>query len=469
MKEVTIEYLIRFKDLFKNLPSIILSLEKQIGLSKKQRSSNEDVFQYFENYKMSSELGQSIVRGSVLAPGQGPYDLSSPSRRIKYTLEGNVFIDPRISVAGLNAHKNHPTLFISGAPEVIVGPSAKKLLPNAQNLAPINTMSLDQPQIDPMFILARDHAEKMIRRIETLSRKPVTCLILGSQKDAENTCVYSQLATQKHQTKQNSKITKSTTKDLSATTTTVYSLNASAHCFPEITSATISELYQIYTETLGHKNEMKEPDPLPLLIQCSDGLGRAPKIAYAYDVFINFDEYFKSNDLSETIRTLKCAFSELRQSRSPVALSHTKDLEQALYLAFALKMISIEIQCAQQILDFTKKYGDSPDFSALKQGIITTLCALQKLDSYQERFADISMRLAQQPQLTTHHQMAFLAPVRGMPNHYSLLNTLRNAFDIGRTVEKATLKILLNTDTYQLVNDEENDDDDDDETLTLST
>ncbi len=192
-----------------------------------------------------------------------------------------------------------------------------------------------------------------------------------------------------------------------------------------------------------HKYEPDEPNPHPLLIQGD----KADKIAFGFQLFHKFEDYFKSSLRYETKDTLVEAFNSFRRSRSATALSDVKDLTQSFYIAFILKLIDLEMKCYSQLEDYVCQKISEPKFRNCGKQILTIISDLksrEKNPTYNEKLKYLERVLDTITLLSTRLDYSFLPNVADKIlsiEHYEYLKTLRVVFKTRIHIEDKVLEV----------------------------
>lgn len=350
-KEITIEDVKHFNarvDIMRQFKATVI---KTIGFIKDSTNSQSRLKHSFFDEDLRAKLAGTDV----------PINLSTKQNKKKtlININGHIFfVDPEVHIRGLNQHVANPNLFLTFGPYTLHAKLAQAIAKNSSTIVSDMERPVEfQSQENIQTTMGWHHLSSIIERIKNLTAKvnikadeeiiseEVTILVLDDKDKTQNknVSIYEEywIRDKNYSDETNIELYRAT--NINA----LYYIHAKDGHIP-FTRKGIEQLYQIYESTLGSNK--------PLLIHDDHGQDYACRIAFAFELLRNYQDVFQSDDSTHTEaeKLVTLIFERLRESRSPVALANTKDLERAIELAFALRAVQLESQCLAQLEDFSK-------------------------------------------------------------------------------------------------------------------
>lgn len=418
---------------------IIRALKKKIGINER-----------------TDRLATTIVREEPNTELEGSYEIASvgePSTLIPFrNIHGSAYIRTSFVSEGVNQHLDNDYLFISLAPENVHTTIASQF-----KQRPLFEEEADEVVSEAAIAVGEIQARDTFASIRNKHpEKNITVLVLGNPDINENISVYRNFCDNAESLDNDGLINKYVLGDRSAKTKGLQTLvpeditvtlcylpvvNSETERFIGLSSCTLETLYQIYRDTIASEN--------PLLIHCDNGLDRAAKIAFAFEILRNYDQIFNSTEIPAIAANLNSCFDRLRRSRSPHLLSNAIDLSQAFQLALALKAVDLQFQCKTKLNEVIEQNQNNTEFTSTKLALESLLEELKTLPNDEARARNLQAKFYMVPELSTHFNLKSLplinSKLRSNPEYYELLKDLKEILTSKIVVEQKVF-IACNTE-----------------------
>lgn len=312
----------------RNISDINKDLSKLNQLTKIQK----DFLNIAKAYIHVDPEDTNFLKPSYMQHAEQPTMLGVPYERTTYSYSVTPLInintyeyvrDTKVDIPGVNRHLDNEYLYLSVVPGAIHShltiPALEKN-ENSDKLAPTTPGSIN--------------AKSIITRINDLHLNTrTTFIVLGNKSKRENIDDYVNFLKKDSNFNEVSNIEKFTVNIQTSREIDLYYINA-YDAKMELTSEGVDILYSLYNNTIATKN--------PLLIHCQQGLDRTGKLAFAYELFRNYNVIFKSPTSIDVGIKLQEAHERLCRSRSIKTLGNIRDFEQAIILGMNFKACALE-------------------------------------------------------------------------------------------------------------------------------
>lgn len=193
----------------------------------------------------------------------------------------------------------------------------------------------------------------------------------------------------------------------------------------DLSNKSLAKLYKIYNHTIAQKK--------PLIIQSYDGLDEAQKLAFAFLILENFYKIFNSYKKTEVAKNLYKFYVIIKNSCLPNGLENLIDIQQAVYLAFCLKVIEVVKHCKARISNIITLQAGNKSFEDCSNKLSEILAAIKSAPDIKHKNAILLASAKDTKILSKSPKRSFFSSV---PEQKTLLQILLNGYVLQDTVEE---------------------------------